>query len=558
MKMLHAMLRYSDRRALFVAMLLAVLAGGGTTAILAVVHQGLFLWNPAGEAYLVAAFVALTAIVTLSRFGAANLLQVLGARLSRELQVQLSRRILKAALRRLEQLGIHRLLVALTDDIQSVSNGLLILPVAAVNAAVVIAGLGYLAMLSWRMLLALAAFAAAGLAVYSLTLIIGRRRQRRERDQEDDVFRHFRGVTQGIKELKMSRPRRRDFFTGLRGTAGAFRDLRIVAMRVFLVAANWTILLFFAVMGLVVFWGPTLENVDSSTMAGYTLILIFILGPLQMLASSVPAVSKASVALDKIEALGLSLSAATEESEASGRPAEHLESTSPFTWHKLELDGVTHTYHHAETDSDFACGPLSLELSPGELVFLTGGNGSGKTTLAKLLLGLYPPQQGEIRLDGEVVGDREREAYRQLFSVVFSDGYLFEELLGLDASDRDEKARQLLVAMRLQHKVRVQRGRFSTLDLSQGQRKRLALLMACLEDGPIFLFDEWAADQDPEFKRVFYEELLPELKARGKTIVVISHDDAYYGVADRLIKLDWGRVIHDGPVASRQLGTLNG
>lgn len=574
MKFLQTILRYSDRRALFAAMLLAALAGGATTALLAVVHQGLFLWNPAGEVFLVTAFVVLTAIVALGRFAAANILQVVGARLCRELQVQLSRRILRAALRRLEELGIHRLLVALTDDIRSASDGLLILPMAVVNVAVVVAGLGYLALLSWHMLLVLVAFAVAGLSLYSLALIIGRRRQRRERDKEDDVYGHFHSVTQGTKELKMSRPRKRDFFSGLHATAAEFRDLRIAAMRVFLVAASWAILLFFAVIGLVVFWGPTLGNVDPTTMAGYVIILIFILGPLQMLASSVPAVSKANVALEKIESLGLSLAAAAEESapasestvsqghvapegrQGHAEPPAGLDNKKP-TWRHLELDGATHTYRRAETESDFTLGPLSLELRPGELVFLIGGNGCGKTTLAKLLLGLYPPQQGEIRLDGEVIGDHNREAYRQLFSVVFSDGYLFEELLGLASPELDEQARQMLVKLRLQHKVRVQKGRFSTVDLSQGQRKRLALLTACLEDSPIFLFDEWAADQDPEFREVFYHQLLPELKAQGKTIVVISHDDAYYGVGDRLIRLDSGRVVDAQPIEPRQPEAVN-
>jgi putative ATP-binding cassette transporter len=211
----------------------------------------------------------------------------------------------------------------------------------------------------------------------------------------------------------------------------------------------------------------------------------------------------------------------------------------------LELDGVAHQYHHEQYDNSFRLGPIDLKFNPGELVFIVGGNGSGKTTLVKLLTGLYPPEAGEIRLDGERITDENRARYRQLFSVVFSDFHLFDHMLGLEDAQSETRAREYLRRLQLDHKVQIKDGRFSTVDLSQGQRKRLALLAAYLEDRPIYVFDEWAADQDPYFKRIFYSQLLPELKARGKTVIVISHDDHYYEVADRLIKLNYGQVEED-------------
>jgi putative ATP-binding cassette transporter len=95
--------------------------------------------------------------------------------------------------------------------------------------------------------------------------------------------------------------------------------------------------------------------------------------------------------------------------------------------------------------------------------------------------------------------------------------------------------------------VQVKDGTLSTIELSQGQRKRLALLTAFLEDRPFYIFDEWAADQDPFFREVFYLQLLPELKAKGKTVLVISHDDRYYSLGDRIIKLDYGKIEFDNP-----------
>jgi putative ATP-binding cassette transporter len=214
-------------------------------------------------------------------------------------------------------------------------------------------------------------------------------------------------------------------------------------------------------------------------------------------------------------------------------------------WERIEFIGVTHTYFQEREERNFICGPIDLTLYPGELVFMMGGNGSGKTTFAKLVTGLYIPESGEIRIDGEVVTDRNREYYREHFSAVFSDFYLFTQLLGFDPRDVESRAQARLNRLQLDHKVEVDGGCFSTTELSQGQRKRLALLVAFLEDRPIYLFDEWAADQDPTFREVFYLELLPELKAMGKTVIVISHDDRYFHVADRLIKMDCGRIEFD-------------
>jgi putative ATP-binding cassette transporter len=208
---------------------------------------------------------------------------------------------------------------------------------------------------------------------------------------------------------------------------------------------------------------------------------------------------------------------------------------------------VTHVYHRERENSIFTLGPINLTFRPGELVFLIGGNGSGKTTFAKLLTGLYLPERGHLRLNNEPITQRNREQYRQLFSVVFSDFFLFETMLGLGDVDVDKQARHYIELLQLQHKVEIKDGKLSTLDLSQGQRKRLALLAAYLEDRPFYVFDEWAADQDPLFKEIFYLQLLPELKARGKTVLAISHDDRYYHLGDRVIRLEDGQLEYDRP-----------
>ncbi len=155
------------------------------------------------------------------------------------------------------------------------------------------------------------------------------------------------------------------------------------------------------------------------------------------------------------------------------------------------------------------------------------------------------PEAGEIYLDQQPIGAENREWYRQHFSVIFADFYLFDRLLGLERQDLDGRTLHYLQQLRLDHKVTVNQGKLSTTALSQGQRKRLSLLTAYLEDRPIYLFDEWASDQDPIFKDFFYTELLQQLKNQGKTILVISHDDHYFHLADRVIKLDYGQIEFD-------------
>ena len=211
----------------------------------------------------------------------------------------------------------------------------------------------------------------------------------------------------------------------------------------------------------------------------------------------------------------------------------------------IELRGVEYSYISMEDEKTFSLGPIDLKIGVGELIFVIGGNGSGKSSFVKLLAGLYVPAAGAISLGGRSVDDSNRDDYRQNFTVVFSDYHLFRDLYGIPARSLDEKADQYLQSLRLSEKVSIENGKLSTVKLSQGQRKRLALLTAFLENRNIYLFDEWAADQDPVFKHVFYHDILAELKARGKTVIVISHDNHYFDIADRVVRFDNGRIVED-------------
>jgi putative pyoverdin transport system ATP-binding/permease protein len=289
-------------------------------------------------------------------------------------------------------------------------------------------------------------------------------------------------------------------------------------------------------IGVILFVVPRFAAFSRETLTGYVVTSLYLMGPLAGVMTSISLFGRASVALHKVQELGLSLASHATE----GCSFEQSERQATFS--RIEFKGIVHSYHREAEDSHFVLGPIDLTFRPGELVFLVGGNGSGKSTLLKIIAGLYVPEGGEVRLDGRLVTDENRDQYRQLFSAVFADFYLFDNLLGLQGKNLDSQAEEYLALLHLQHKVKIRNGALSTTSVSQGQRKRLALLTAYLEDRPFYLFDEWAADQDPYFKGIFYTQLLPELKARGKTVLVISHDDKYFEAGDRVIKLDYGKL----------------
>lgn len=454
-----------------------------------------------------------------------------------KLRLRISGWILASPLRHLEELGSSRLLATLTEDIQAISSGVFSIPTLCVNAAIVIASLAYLGWLSMWVLLGTLVF--MGLSISLVQVLIDRavRSFTAAREENDALMQHFQAITNGIKELKLHFQRREDFVQeDLQTTAATLREYRIGSQRAIALSGGVGELSFFVLLGLLVYGLPQIQTVSAELLSGYVLTISYLMRPIGNTLAILPSLTQAGVALRKIDTLGLSLASRAETLARIG--------TTDRQFKQIEIRQATHSYQLAGQENTFTLGPVDLTLYPGELVFIVGGNGSGKSTLAKLITGLYVPDAGEILLDGILVDDRNRELYRQLFSTVFADFYLFDRLLGLGLQDLDAQAKTYLEQLQLTHKVTIENGKLSTTALSQGQRKRLALLTAYLEDRPIYLFDEWAADQDPFFREIFYQQLLPELKQRGKAVLVISHDDRYFHLADRLLKLDYGQIVN--------------
>ncbi len=511
------------------------ISGIAAAGLIAVISHAVSYQSNSSTTTFILGFIGLSIVALTTSI----ISQVLLIRLSHQavfqLRMRLIRQILDSELSHLEQLGNSRLLATLTEDVQAVTRAVFILPLLCIDLAIVLGCLAYITWLSWTALLLVFGLLAVAIVTCQRLLNRGEKWLALARDEEDHLFKHFRSTTEGIKELKSHYQRQQMFVAQeVEVTATNFRRYTIRGLTLFASASSLGKLLFFFATGFVLFALPKLIPLSTEAISGYVFAFIYLMVPMENIVNSFPFISQANIALRKIEALGLSLSDRPEPSTVPPPVLPH--------WQSLELRDVTYPYQRSPEDSSFILGELNLTFHPGELVFIVGGNGCGKSTLAKILTGLYIPKSGAIVLDGHQITTQNRQWYRQHFASVFADFFLFERLFGLEQANLDHLAKDYLSKLQLDHKVTVRDSKFSTTDLSHGQRKRLALLTAYLEDRPIYLFDEWAADQDPVFKELFYTQFLLNLKEKKRTVFVISHDDHYFYLADRLIKLDSGKV----------------
>ncbi|MEW6732926.1 MAG: cyclic peptide export ABC transporter [Acidobacteriota bacterium] len=532
MKLLYFLLRSSK---LFPFSVIAgIICGISNTFLLMLINR---LMNNANFSLKTAivGFIALCITILVARVISQSLIIQLGQRSVYQLRLMLARQIAATPLRKLEELGVERLLSTLTEDVVTVTMAVIYVPIVCVDAVIIICCLFYLAWLSPTVIAVTLFFLVSGGAAYFFFSNRTRIFLKLAREDQNQLFKQIRLLIDGNKELKLNQWREQEFFDKLFiPAAESYRRHYVSGMNRYTVLNAAADLLFFVLIGLLIFLLPWLTTVGASVLASAIITVIYLLGPINTVFSLLPYMGRAQTALEHAESLGLDLVSVPAQSTY----LPHL----PLRLESLELRDITHSYYVEKEDRNFVLGPINLVFNPGEVVYLIGGNGSGKTTLAKLIAGLYMPEKGSIWLNGECVNAETLAFYRQHFSVIFSDYCLFDDLLGVEQHLLTERAGRYLAELQLDHKVEIKNGGFSTTALSQGQRKRLALLVAYLEDRPIYLFDEWASDQDPAFKDVFYTKIIPELKEQGKMVLAITHDDKYFHHADRIIKMDYGKV----------------
>lgn len=488
-----------------------------------------------------AQFLAMVLLLLLTSFASQYALTCLGHQFVYQLRTQLVKQILDTPVAQVDNLGSARLMASLSTDIQALTTAFVRMPELVQGVILAVAVSLYLGSLSWPLLLIIMLWIA--LTIWISTLLVKHVYQNLThiRDINDALYQDYQSVIEGRKELALNQQRAKQLYTqDLVGHAKAYKKTIIKADTYHLSAVNWSNIMMFAAIG-VIFAVASYLGLSLGVATTFALTLLFMQSPILHAVGAYPTLQTAQVALDKIQSLQL----------AEYQP-EFISPTANKAWQTLTLRNIDYQY----SSQDLILKQVNLTLNKGDVVFLIGSNGSGKSTLAKVLTGIFAPTSGEMTLDGRLITEANRAQYRQLFSAIFSDQHIFKQLIGKDGNAVDmDLVQHWQHRLQLQNKVSIDGDKLSTDKLSQGQRKRLAMLTTVAEQKDILLLDEWAADQDPAFRRVFYQHLIPELKALGKTLFIISHDDSYFEHADRLLLMKQGKLVELDPEQRKQAST---
>ncbi len=458
---------------------------------------------------------------------------ILGHHFVYQLRSKLIKQILDTEILRLEHLGSAKLQASLSSDIKNITIAFVRLPELIQGLILTASATVYLLWLSPK-LLAVTAFSVAITILVSWFLVSHvYRHLNHVRQAEDKLYKNYQTIIDGKKELALNRFRAKVIYEqNYQKNAESYRRHIILADTFHLSAVNWSNIMMLAAIGLVFFLANHSGWANSNIAATFSLTLLFLRTPLLQAVGALPTLLSAQVAFKQLKSLALTEYKSDFE---IGKPQTN--------WQTIELRNIYFNYPASDNQPGFHVGPISLTIRQGEQLFLIGGNGSGKSTFAMLLSGLYPPSSGTILLDDVIIDASDRQAYQQLFSSVFTDFHLFDHLIGADGKNVDPDLIETWINhLNMKDKLLLDGQTINNLQLSQGQKKRLALLLAIAEERDFILLDEWAADQDPQFRRIFYHQLLTYLREMGKTVLAISHDDHYFEKADRLLEMRQGKL----------------
>jgi len=526
-------------RSLPFIMVLSLMAGGANAIVIFLITTSVF--NRSGLFYQVYNFALAFFVYIIGR-------KVLQTRLTRitfdivfDMRMRLLEKISYTSYQKFEKIDRGRVFATINNDTGQIGGTANIVVQLITSAITTIGAFFYLATIAfWATMLTLGVVG----VIATLYLFVTRRTRvyfEDARETQNVFMRLLNGLIDGFKELSLQYNKKKDFIKELEETTDEFRQKTAFALIKFVNAFLIGESLLIIILGSVGYGIPRLfPQVTPMTLMGFIMVLLYLIGPINGILNSIPAIMQLKVAWGRVQGFIKDIPA-----NMDPKDIDALDHNKPGPVDSIKATGITFTYESANENEKFTVGPIDFEARKGEIVFIVGGNGSGKTTLAKLLTGLYQPDQGQIK-----VNDEEISTYRlgEYFSVVFGDYHLFEKMYNVNLEGREEEIEHYLKLLKLQEKVSLQGNSFSTIGLSGGQRKRLALLQCYLEDCPIYLFDEIAADQDPGFRKFFYRELLSRMKEKGKIVIAITHDDHYFDVADRIVKMDMGKldILEDG------------
>lgn len=454
-----------------------------------------------------------------------------------ELRIQLAKKINRMALFNVEEIGFARLLNVLVGDVNSFSAAAVAIPMLLVSAVTVIGMLVYLAIFNVYIFLMVLSAIFFGVFIFRFPVSMASGIYEKVRVLRDVVQENVRGLVLGAYELKLNKDKAKTYIE--EELVAPQRDsakLEKLGDAVLHIAGTASDLLSFFIIGFMVFILPAFINLPASETYGIVMALLYISGPVANIMGMLQHLKVGQIALKRIN----ELSDVLEDSCAANDTVNPIGS-----WYRFGVRGVTYNYNKADASQEykFSLGPVDLWFKKSQINFIVGGNGSGKSTLSKILSLHYAPSDGEIMFDDQKVNFSNIVDARSKISVIYSNYFLFPKIYNKSMDANENLINEYINLLGLNGKTEFVNGRFSTTKLSDGQRRRLALLVSLLEDKDIYIFDEWAADQDPEFKRIFYKKILKELKLKNKLVIVVTHDDRYFECADRVIIMEDGNIL---------------
>ncbi|MEJ6472779.1 cyclic peptide export ABC transporter [Pseudoalteromonas piscicida] len=469
--------------------------------------------------------------IILLRTAANVLTEYIGSLAVMKLRMSIYRKVLDLSLLDLQKVGQSRLITLLNQDIFTVTKGAMALPLVWVSAISVLGVMGYLVYLDVRVFSFVLATLLIGGATYHLPIIFATRYFMRARTHLDVIQEGTRGIIFGASELKLDKRKAEEFFNEELAIPekNAMRD-SVKGLSIFVLGGNYGEMLVFLVIGIIIFHLPYVYELSQLQLIGIVMAILYLSGPVSIILNSLETISAGGVALRKVNQVYDELS------------LEVIEGDEDITTQWREVRVTNLKFNYPGNQLGFGIDVRQLTFKRGEVSYIVGGNGSGKSTLSHCLTLHYLPQEGCISFDDQVITARNLISARHQVSAIYSNFFLFRGLYAKARDANPELIQQYLEYLHLSQKVHVKDGRFSTTSLSDGQRKRLALLCLLLEDRDICVFDEWAADQDPIFKDLFYNKILKDLKSKNKVVIVITHDDRYFDRADQLITMESGQV----------------
>jgi len=520
---------------------MAVVAGIANAGLLAVINSAAKIVENEGLNYRLFAIYGVVFLIfyITKRYSLTNSAQEV-ERIIKHVRDRISNKIVNSELMAMEHIDSSSIFTRLTRDTTVMSQSAFQITNASEAVIMILFALMYILILSPISFFVIIGGTAIVVAMFmSFTKIINSELSRVDSLEERFIY-SLTAIVNGFKEIKINSLKRKDILQEHEEHLNSLGNAKVDTSTLTVTSMMYSEIFLYTLLGVVVFVVPHLTAQDGATILQVTATTLFIIGPIGMVVSVAPMVSRTNVAINNIYALERSFDEQSKMSVPVEQTGERIDD-----FENIQLKGTEFNYLDENDNSLFSIGPMDLNIKKGEIIFIVGGNGSGKSTLVKLLLGLYFPQKGQIFVDNQVIGRYNYQAYRDMFSIILGDFHLFERFYGLENVDKN-LVNKLLVEMGLNHKTSFVDGRFTNINLSTGQKKRVALILSILENKQVYVFDEWAADQDPEFRKYFYHTILKKLRDEEKTIIAVTHDDAYFDVADKIYKMEYGQMVPYG------------